>query len=120
VPWFSGVPSAWRKCFLLEHRWGGVIAPTDADLLADELGVAPLAYTRTQQPSFNGVRTLKWSFMRMPAGQFALYDNELDPRQHVDVSIEKPDQRNRLQALTTAFVGCSGQSCRNIELTEQP
>jgi arylsulfatase A-like enzyme len=115
-------PAIWRKCFLLEHRLGpigSIISGVDEDLAADEEPYAAIGYTVVRQPPFVGVRTTRWSYARM-AGQTALYDIVADPYEHTNVATTKPAQRQRLHVLTTALVGCAGQSCRTIENNEAP
>jgi hypothetical protein len=117
VPVLDGSPPAeWRRSVLLSHGWGGRPQADDFDLLND--AVLPAAYVRLRQPTFDGVRTSRYSYARMFDGTTALYDHSVDSIEHVNVAGSKPAAVAHLNTLLDELLACSGRSCRVAENKE--
>jgi arylsulfatase A-like enzyme len=113
VPLLDGTPPrVWRHSLLLEHRHYN-LTTADADAVADGDLAAP--WEKVRQPSFDGVRTRRWSYMQMVDGEIALYDTTNDPGEHINVAASRPSLVARLAAKTNVLKTCLGQACRDAE-----
>jgi arylsulfatase A-like enzyme len=91
VPLLDGtLPTTWRNSFLLGHSRIHATATFGN-------------YVRQEQPSFNGVRTERWVYMRMPGGEVALYDLVNNPDEHVNAAASNPDIVMQLDQLTNPW-----------------
>jgi arylsulfatase A-like enzyme len=113
VPFLEGeTPAEWRSAFLLSHRKEATPA-LNFDAAAD----APEApYVQNKQPDYDGIRTERYTYMRMIGGQRALYDLATDPVQHRNVwGVAPLTLREHLNSRLNRLLACSGESCRSVD-----
>jgi arylsulfatase A-like enzyme len=113
VPFLKGkMPAQWRSAFLLSHRKEATPA-LNFDAVVDALQAA---YVKNEQPNFDGIRTGRYSYMRMTGGQRALYDLATDPVQHRNLWGSAPlALKQHLDSRLNRLLACSGESCRSAD-----
>ncbi len=79
----------------------------------------PLAHTtypwQPPIPSYLGVRTGAWTYVRWADGQRELYNHAADPYELRDVSASQGGVVTALDALAVRLHSCGGAGCRSIE-----
>ncbi len=134
-------PSAWRKAFLMEHGFenrqaaatpaaGTVdttlpveVEPPDLDDIASSMLAAPKNVREgpsvilpAPQPTFDGIHTARYSYMRLVDGTLQVYDLVNDPFEHVNIERTAPPAvLNQLGRWLNTLRNCAGQTCRTAE-----
>lgn len=79
----------------------------------------PIAHTRTDSasgvPSWQGVRTARYTYVRFAGGPTELYDTAADPRQRDNLARGNPGLVRRLATLSDTLARCLGAQCRAAE-----
>ena len=136
APLFGASPppvSVWRRAFLMEHGFAGRHVATGA-VGADDQPSAEipdldetLAQTTARaapniippppkQPTFDGIRTGRYSYMQLVNGSLQVYDLQRDPFQQVNIATSAhPAVLNQLGRWLDALRNCAGPSCRTAE-----
>jgi N-acetylglucosamine-6-sulfatase len=136
VPLLGASPpplSAWRHAFLLEHGFAGrhlasgalgtgdqpstEIPDLDETLAQATESPAPnISATGKAQPTFDGIRTSRYSYADLVDGTLNVYDLQQDPFEHVNVAKSAPPAvLNQLATWLDRLRNCAGPFCRTAE-----
>jgi hypothetical protein len=86
--------------------------PTDA--LEEPIVMLPVQ--GQPQPTFDGIHTAQYSYMRLVDGTLQVYDLANDPFEHVNIAKSaSPAVLNQLGKWLDRLRTCAGQACRTAE-----
>ncbi|MGH8866740.1 MAG: sulfatase-like hydrolase/transferase, partial [Actinomycetes bacterium] len=112
VPMLHGrtPPRGWRDATLVERANEYELGPFDPDQL-DDPG-QPLV----PMPSYQAIRTNRYTYVEYVDGERALYDTEHDPHQlHNLAHVADPSLIQHLSARLRDLANCAGASCRRAD-----
>jgi arylsulfatase A-like enzyme len=136
VPLLKASPppvSAWRRAFLLEHGFAGrhpasgaigagdqpstEFPDLDETLVRATTGPSPNVPAIVKRaPTFDGIRTGRYSYADLVDGTLNVYDLQQDPFEHVNIATSAPPAvLNQLGRWLDALRNCAGPSCRTAE-----
>lgn len=79
----------------------------------------PIAHTATDSapgvPSWRGVRTTRYAYVKYEGGATEVYDMVVDPSQRTNIAAANPSLTSKLASLADALASCVGASCRALE-----